>query len=269
MDPYIFEREAAFVRHNVLSRDDVQQLHLDGPELRLRYGSAGDARLPVLVFVHGTPGNWHSFARFMVRDDLRGRARIVSVDRPGWGGSQLPDGGLETDFQRQAAHLAPLLAQLRRESGGAPLVLIGHSLGATIAASVAVHHPQLVDALLLLSGGFDPRLEDPRWYNYLADSAALGWVVPGTLAHSNVEMMQKGRQVRKLAERLPQLRLPITVLHGSMDLLAHADNLDYARSIWPDAHVLPIRGQGHFVHLEQQDLVAAEALRLLDGLERP
>ena len=264
----MFAREAAFAREQVLPRDDVQELHLDAPGVRLRYGTAGDARLPALVFVHGTPGSWRSFARFMVRAELRERARIVAVDRPGWGGSQLPGGAMEPGFEAQAAHLAPLLDHLKEQSGGAPLVLAGHSLGATIAAAVAVHHPQLVDALLLLSGGFDPDLEDPRWYNHLAASWALGWMLPGALARSNVEMMQKGHQVRELAPLLPRLRLPITVLQGDKDRLVYPANMDYARRIWPHARVRALVGQGHFVHVQQRERIAAEALLLLDELER-
>jgi pimeloyl-ACP methyl ester carboxylesterase len=51
-----------------------------------------------------------------------------------------------------AAHLADLLAVLEREAAP-PIVLVGHSMGAYVAARLAADHPERVSSLVLIDGG--------------------------------------------------------------------------------------------------------------------
>ncbi|WP_339067208.1 hypothetical protein [Teredinibacter turnerae] len=43
----------------------------------------------LLVFVHGTPGDWRSFGQQLADRRLAARAVLVAIDRPSWGGSFL------------------------------------------------------------------------------------------------------------------------------------------------------------------------------------
>src|SRR5262245_12885649 len=54
----------------------------------LHYAKTGNDTLPTLFFVHGSPGGWVKFMRYMYDKDLLEKYRMVSVDRPGFGYSE-------------------------------------------------------------------------------------------------------------------------------------------------------------------------------------
>lgn len=71
---------------------------------------------------------------------LDGRAAPIAIDRPGWDGTTTP-----RDLAGNAhAALAALDAR-----GVERATVVGHSLGAAVAAWLAVHHPERVAALVL------------------------------------------------------------------------------------------------------------------------
>lgn len=105
-----------------------------------RYGADGGTPL---VMVHGA-GVDSSF--FSPMAGTLGRVRtVVTYDRRGYGNSGDPvDGDWSTDAQ-----VGDLAAVCERVGGGAPVVLVGHSLGGGIALRLAARRPALVDALVL------------------------------------------------------------------------------------------------------------------------
>src|SRR5215510_7574467 len=72
----------------------------------IHYAMTGSDSLPTLVFIHGSPGGWIHYYRFMLDADLRKRFRIVSFDRPGFGHS---DFGEALHLQDQCRLLLPVL----------------------------------------------------------------------------------------------------------------------------------------------------------------
>jgi pimeloyl-ACP methyl ester carboxylesterase len=110
-----------------------------------RLGAAADSGAPVALAIHGitsTSRTWLATARALgdratlLAVDLRGRGR--STDLP-------PPVGLD-------AHARDMLAVLDA-AGLERAGVVGHSLGAYIAARLAVEHPQRVARLVLVDGG--------------------------------------------------------------------------------------------------------------------
>ncbi len=92
---------------------------------------------------------------------------MLFVDRPGHGGSDvggerniLPDGQ------------ADAIAILMKKRGIARAIIVGHSFGGAIAASLAVLHPEMVSGLVLLSPAVYPWNGGISWY-YKAASAPI------------------------------------------------------------------------------------------------
>lgn len=69
--------------------------------------SPADSALPVVIFVHGAPSSLSFFNAFFKDTTLLNRARLVAVDRPGYGYSDY--GRVETSIIRQAELLQPLI----------------------------------------------------------------------------------------------------------------------------------------------------------------
>jgi pimeloyl-ACP methyl ester carboxylesterase len=114
---------------------------LDGPVHWLDLG--GPAGAPVLVAVHGLGGsalNWG-----LLGPRLAGRHRVLAVDLFGHGGSGLPVSrrGLAADRR--------MLHRFLTEVVGAPVVLLGHSMGGVLALQHTAEHPDTVDRLVLLA----------------------------------------------------------------------------------------------------------------------
>lgn len=101
-------------------------------------GAADD---PAVVFVHGVTRshrNWDPF----VAPVVAARRRVVRVDLRGHGDSARVPGGYDLD-----GYVADVVAVLR--DIGAPVLLVGHSLGGVTAAAVAQQQPELVARLVL------------------------------------------------------------------------------------------------------------------------
>jgi pimeloyl-ACP methyl ester carboxylesterase len=102
---------------------------------------AQGAGAPTLVFLHGVGGGhaaWHDQLPYFAATGLR----AVAWDQPGYGASPLVE---PYDFE----HVADALRGLLEHLGGAPVVLVGHSMGGFVAQEAYARFPQLVGALVL------------------------------------------------------------------------------------------------------------------------
>lgn len=80
---------------------------------------------------------------------LATRHRVISVDLPGFGGSEVPTEGMSL------SNLAARVAEFVRAQGIAPAHVAGNSLGGAVAMQLTADHPELVRSLLLVdSAGF-------------------------------------------------------------------------------------------------------------------
>lgn len=122
---------------------------VDGGALATYRMGAARADAPLVLAVHGitsTSRTWLATARAL--DD---RAALIAVDLRGRGASSAlpPTVGLD-------AHSRDMLAVLDA-AGLERAVVVGHSLGAYIAARLAVRHPDRVARLVLVDGGLTIR----------------------------------------------------------------------------------------------------------------
>jgi pimeloyl-ACP methyl ester carboxylesterase len=112
---------------------------------RLRYSSAGDTSLPVLLMLHGSPGSISYYSGRFADSAIRGRFRVYAVDRPGYGYSGF--GNPEPSIEMQAKMIRPILDSLNRVHH--PVIVMGGSYGASVACRMAMDYPELVDGLIL------------------------------------------------------------------------------------------------------------------------
>lgn len=116
------------------------------PHLALSAQVWGDDALPPLLALHGWLDNAGSFA--LLAPLLAGRFRVIALDLPGHGHADHLAPGASyhyLDYVRVVLATADAL-QLGRYS------LLGHSLGAGIAALVAAAMPGRIERLLLIEG---------------------------------------------------------------------------------------------------------------------
>jgi 3-oxoadipate enol-lactonase len=115
---------------------------------------AVDGAGPGLVLVHGTAAsadaNWAHLVERFAADRT-----VVRPDYAGSGATRDHGGRLELD------ELVAQVAAAAEDAGAVPCELVGFSLGAAVAASLAAQRPDLVRSLVLL-GGFASTTADAR-----------------------------------------------------------------------------------------------------------
>ncbi len=103
---------------------------------------------PPVLLLHGFDSSLLEFRRLVPL--LASQHRLIIPDLYGFGFTPRPDDG---DYSPRGvlAHLEALLAALAERHDGAPLGLIGASMGGSVAVELARRQPQRINRLLLLA----------------------------------------------------------------------------------------------------------------------
>lgn len=272
--PSAIKDQESFNRQHLSNSARIEHLNIQhGPQrmhAAIVKGLTAQARLSAVLFIHGTPGDWTGASRFLLSDELRKITTVVSIDRPGWGESKSQDSEWREQvlFTEQAKGIAAVLTALRSKHEVDHIILVGHSLGASIAPQVAIDYPHLVDGMLLLAGSLNPELGGPRWFNRLANLPGVHYLLPEMLDRSNREIMALRDNLNAMQAGWQQLSLPIVVIQGMSDELVYPANIEYVEA-HPNANsrikAVRLENAGHLLHLEQQELVIATLKQLLEA----
>ncbi|MBR0916068.1 alpha/beta fold hydrolase [Bradyrhizobium japonicum] len=138
-------------------------LEVDG--VRIHYVERGVGR-PLVLF-HGNGSMIQDFDSSGLIELAAENYRVIVFDRPGYGHSGRPRNVVWTP-----AAQAELFFEALQQLGVHSALVFGHSWGASVAVSLALKHPQFVEALILASGYYFPT---PR-VDFLAMSAP---AIPG------------------------------------------------------------------------------------------
>jgi len=123
----------------------IREQLLSTDETALNVAIAGDG--PPLVLLHGVTRAWQDYGELF--GSLAARWRVIALDFRGHGRSKAAPGRYRVvDYVRDA--VAVLRAVVDR-----PAVIVGHSLGAMVAAAAAAEMPQLARGVALLDPPFD------------------------------------------------------------------------------------------------------------------
>lgn len=116
-------------------------IEVDGT--RLHYLDEGEGQ--PIVLVHGLAAQMQHLT-YGLREALKGKYRVIFVDRPGSGYSERRPGA-SARLPAQGDMIAALIRKLGLQR---PLV-VGHSLGGAVALATALDHPDCVGALALVA----------------------------------------------------------------------------------------------------------------------
>lgn len=111
--------------------------------IRMHYVTGGRGR--PLVLVPGWPQTWWEFRKIMPA--LAGRYRVIAVDLRGQGGSDKPPGGYDKKTMARDVY------ELVRALGYSTVDIAGHDIGAMVAFSFAVNHPDATRSVTVMDVG--------------------------------------------------------------------------------------------------------------------
>ncbi len=222
--------------------------------------ATGPADRPMIVFVHGSPGGWHNFLNYLVDDELVSRARLVALDRPGFGAS---DRGKAQPSQ--AIQAAAVAAILRENQNAQKPILVGHSLGGPVIARVAMDYPDLVGRNVMIAPSIDPTLEKTKWIQIPAQWRLINWMIPIDLLTTNREILPLKGELEQMLPMWPQITAPTTVFHGTKDELVPYGNALFAEEkiVSAPVEIIRLEDQNHFIVWSHHVLIRDYLVRCL------
>lgn len=202
-----------------------------------RAGTPGGTRV---IFIHGTPGSAGAWEAYLA--DVPQDYEYIAVDRAGFGQSG-PTQAV-TSLEQHARALAPLLADETH-----PAIVVGHSLGAPVAAMLGVLFPTRMRALVMVAGAFDPALEKVHVMQSVGNWWGVRHLLPRALRNANHELLALRQELTSLAPRLASLAMPVEIVHGTDDNLTPFQNVPFMEAHMKNAplSVTVLEGQNHFL----------------------
>jgi pimeloyl-ACP methyl ester carboxylesterase len=259
---------------------------IDG--LKIRYADSGGSKDPVVLLTSPWPESIYAFGPMW--QTLAKQARLFAVDLPGFGASE-----------RRADLLSPramgdFLARLITEADLGRPHIVGPDVGTAAALFAAAEHPQQISSVIVGTGGaavpidlgeplrswvLDPDFEKYRRIEPRAVVvAALDRVAGGVPEDSRadylacytgdrfVESMRYVRaypeQLPALAELLPRIATPVTIINGRHDTVVPLTNAEFLHERLPDSR-LKVIDAGHFVWEEAPAEYASIILDAISG----
>jgi pimeloyl-ACP methyl ester carboxylesterase len=251
--------------------------------LRIRYASSDGPSERTVLLTCPWPESVYAFAP--VWDALAEHARLFAVDLPGFGASERRDDLLSP--RAMGNFLARLIAEVDLDT---PHV-VAPDVGTSAALFAAAAFPERIASLIVGEGGaavpielgeplrswvLDPDLDkyrrmDPHAIvNVAADSVA-GGVSDKARAdyldcYDGDRFVESMRYVRRypeelpeLAELLPEIKTPVTIINGRHDPVVPLANVEFLDERLPNSRVVIIDA-GHFVWEEAPAEYAAAVL---------
>src|ERR1700730_6235479 len=134
-----------------------------GIELREGYAEVGAVNLhyieagagPLIVLLHGFPEFWYGW-RLQIAPLAAAGFRVVAPDLRGYTLSSKPDGVAPYS----AASLADDVRGLIQERGAESALVAGHDWGGSVAWTLAMNHPEVVDRLAILNAAHPRKLAE-------------------------------------------------------------------------------------------------------------
>ena len=101
---------------------------------------------PLVVLLHGFPENWYTW-RKQIKPLVDAGYRVVVPDQRGYNLSDKPQGIHSYRLEALSADVVELIRSFEREKA----IVVGHDWGGVVAWHLAMHHPEVVEKLIVLN----------------------------------------------------------------------------------------------------------------------
>jgi pimeloyl-ACP methyl ester carboxylesterase len=221
-----------------------------------------------VIFVHGSPGSLSAFIQVYADSSFASQAKLIAVDRPGFGTSDYGDS--EPSLEKQAMILKPLVEEQQRLR---PVILVGHSMGGPVVARMAMDYGELIDGIVLVAGAFDPDLEptNQSYWRAPLSTPFLKWILPRWFRASNDELYRLKPELIKMIPLWPNIKQAVIIIQGGKDNLVPPGNADFAKTHLINAASVEIMfrdDMNHFVPWEHPELITEGIRRMFLKLKK-
>ncbi len=254
--------------------------------MRLYFNQNGSHDLPPLILLHGLLGssdNWRSFGKIFGE-----HFNVFSLDARNHGRSPHSD---RFHYQAMSDDIVEFIIENKLEC----VSLLGHSMGGKTAAFTALHHPELVEKLIVVDiaprsyqSHHDLVLDaltslDLDKYRFRKDiNDALSVKIPENSVRQflmknlsrndngkfhwklNLDVIEKNYS--HINQELPhdkQFDKPVLFIRGENSEYIQMDDLHLIVQLFPKAEIVTIKNAGHWVHADAPEEFAANVIEFL------
>ena len=260
---------------------EVQFCTVDG--VRIRYADSSGSHEQTLLLTSPWPESLYAFASLW--EPLAEHARLLAIDLPGFGASQRRD-----DLLSPRA-MGGFLTQLIAETDLGTPHIVAPDVGTSAALFAAAAHPERIATVIVGTGGaavpielgeplrswvLDPDLDkyrrmDPRAIVGAAVDTIAGGIADDVradyldcydgdrFAESMAYVRRYPQELPELAELLPEIATPVTIINGREDRVVPLANAEFLDRRLPNSRLVVIDG-GHFIWEESPAEYAATIL---------
>jgi epoxide hydrolase 4 len=267
--------------------DRVEHHNADSSGIKIHYAALGKG--PLIVMIHGFPDFWYTWRKQM--DALSAHYRVVAVDQRGYDLSDRP-AGIE---QYAMPLLVNDIGAVIKAEGRGSAVIVGHDWGGAVAWTLAMTHPEWIQALVILNlphpsgiqreikNNPEQRKNSQYAYNFqkpgaeknLTAEKLAGWVKDDAARVHYIEAFNRSDFEAMLnyyranyprpdqnpatatpLSPLPKVTVPVLEFHGLGDQALLPGALNGTWDLVDkDFTLVTIPGAGHFVQQDASDLV--------------
>lgn len=233
-----------------------------------------------LIFLHGWAGRWQSWLPII--EQLKKDFSILALDLPGFGENKLTRPFTIFDY---AEYISNLLKKERIRKA----VVIGHSFGGAVAASLTIKRPFLVEKLVLIDAS---AIRNPK-KTFTKVLAKLGKVLFSLpiinlffsktrllfyrlmkLEKSDYYQIGNNKMLKKtfslvigedLTERLSEIKTPTLIIWGEKDREAPLTDGQKINRLIKNSRLIIFPKAGHFPYLEDREKFCSELINFING----
>jgi 4,5:9,10-diseco-3-hydroxy-5,9,17-trioxoandrosta-1(10),2-diene-4-oate hydrolase len=267
-----------------------------GAKLALFEAGSSEPGAPVVVLLHGL-GQWTDAAWGGLIPQLTQNIRYLGCDLPGFGASEKPDAPYDLPYFRRVLDDLVIACGLRR------FALLGHSLGAFLAADYAGTHSERIERLALIAPAGFARV--PRQVVYALAGNFAGWLftrrpsrrfIARIIARSVVDptaldpafvdrtyaiaqelglrrafagvyagALKTFANPRRFQAGFARYRGPVFCAWGAHDRFIPLTGLHAVRAVYPQARTLVLHQSGHLPMIEEPALLGVALREFLTG----
>lgn len=212
-----------------------------------------DKSLPIIFFVHGSPGSAMDFKRYLKNEELNKAANLITYDRVGYG--QFETGEVLNSLAEEVELLHELLGGLNTRK----VILAGYSYGGTVTMASAKNYKKKIALAAAVRGDLEPMFWAIKLYQWRLTRP----LVPKVFRGATIEKLRHVQELEAYADQWTKSRSQVLSIHGKDDFIVPFENSIYLDSLFNERKfsLLALENGDHSLIWTDFDLIKEELLK--------
>lgn len=245
----ILEKDSSqvFIKHLIFKNKDIRVLEM---QKKL------DTSLPILVFVHGSPGSALNFKKYFTNVEIKRKYNIISYDRIGY--SDVATGEILGSVYDEVEVLDEVLKNFNPEN----IVLVGYSYGGTIVMASSKNYKRKIILAAAVKGDLEPMFWVLNFYKWKLTRP----LVPKVFQAASQEKLQHVVELDEFENKWGISEASVISIHGKKDRIVPFENSLFLKDILDKSKftLLSVEKGNHSLPWTNFDLIKTEILKIVE-----